>query len=854
MFGNIFSAVSGASLGTLFVKLTADSMDLVRGMNQAQSSIERSSAVMLKQVQLMAAGINVALVAVGAIAVREAMRFEDSFAGVRKTVNATESEFKELEAAFRGMSKQIPINVNEINKIAEAAGQLGIKKENIVEFTRVMAKMGTATNLTSDQAATSLARFANITQMSQKNFERLGSTLVALGNDGASTESEIMNMALRIAGAGHTVGMSESQILSFANALSSVGVEAEAGGTAISQAMIRMAKAVAQGGKELKAFSGAAGMSVAQFKKAFKEDAAGAVIAFIEGLKVMQDSGSDVFTFLERLNLDGARMTDVLTRASGAGNLFSRSLEVGSAAWEENNALAEEARKRFETFSSQLTISWNIIKDFLITIGQELVPVLRVLNQMLQEGMQGQNEFSSAFLFFKENAAPAFLKAIGLIGDAIYGWKLIVKAGEIAFLQMFLNVVEAARLMARLISTVVENMVANIITGINSAIKAVNVFMKVATPLAAQIKPIQFKLKLDTTALDDERNALVAALRESLAELATMTSKGSFSDRLQAAYEKVTQKVLESNKKIVEDTKKSIDAIVKMTPQEKDSKYAMSVMAGIGMPDAGINGIKGAGRLEDPRYGQLAAIKLEEDAAKEHLKVLEDLNKQELNLTAAVQQKKFEMIAAWQDRAKRLQEAQAQIVLQTAGGMFEDLSNIAAATAGKQSGIYKAMFAMSKAFAIADATVKIAQGIAAAASQSFPYNLVAMASVAAATSSIVSSIQSTQLEFGGAREKGGPVTPGKSFLVGEAGPELFSPGSRGNIIPNDQLGGGSSVKVVINNYTEAKAEITESNQNGERVIEVIIKRAKGEIAAEVRDGRGDVTKALEQTFNLRRGR
>jgi methyl-accepting chemotaxis protein len=104
--------------------------------------------------------ITLPILAIGGASLKMASDFESSFAGVRKTVNATAAEFAALSQGMRDLSKEIPVNVNELNKIGEAAGQLGIKTENILDFTRVMANLGVATNLSAEEAATSLARLA----------------------------------------------------------------------------------------------------------------------------------------------------------------------------------------------------------------------------------------------------------------------------------------------------------------------------------------------------------------------------------------------------------------------------------------------------------------------------------------------------------------------------------------------------------------------------------------------------------------------------------------------------------------------------------------------------------------------
>lgn len=325
----------------------------------------------------MSVAITAPLTLLGKGALDAGRSFESAFAGVRKTVEATEPELAKLSQEFRNLAKEIPITANEMARIGEAAGALGVKKQDILAFTRTMADLGVTTNLTSDQAATGLARLANIiSNEAGPSFDRLGATLVALGNAGASTESEILDMSLRIASAGKIAGLSEPEILGFANALSSLGLEAEAGGTSFSRLLINITDATKLGGKELKLFAQVAGQSAADFKKAFETDAAGATIKFIEGLGKIAKSGQSLTPILKELELADIRVSDALRRTAGSGDLLTQSVQLGTKAWAENAALTKEANERYKTFDSQLQIFKNRLADVGITLFTELRPAL----------------------------------------------------------------------------------------------------------------------------------------------------------------------------------------------------------------------------------------------------------------------------------------------------------------------------------------------------------------------------------------------------------------------------------------------------------------------------------------------
>lgn len=117
-------------------------------------------------------GISLPLVGLATGAAKASIDFESAFAGVRKTIDGTETQFVELETGIRNMSKSLPESAVSIANIAESAGQLGIKTADILGFTKVMIDLGETKNLTSQEAATSLAQLANITKMSSDSPAR----------------------------------------------------------------------------------------------------------------------------------------------------------------------------------------------------------------------------------------------------------------------------------------------------------------------------------------------------------------------------------------------------------------------------------------------------------------------------------------------------------------------------------------------------------------------------------------------------------------------------------------------------------------------------------------------------------
>lgn len=342
-----------------------------------------------------AKGAGIALTALGAIATggmglaaKAAIDFESTFANVRKTVDASEREFELLENNLRDLSRVIPTPVGELNNLAAIAGQLGIEGvDNITNFTETIAKLGDTTDIAGEQAALSISRLMNIMGTAQKDVDRMGATIVDLGNNFAARESEIVEISTSLASFGQRVGLTESQVLAFGATIAASGGKVQAAGTAFQKVAGTMKTAVITGNENLERFADVAGMTAQEFKEGFQEDAAGAITAFIKGLNRINEEGEALEPVLDGLGLSQERLIREFSKVAANSDQLTEALDRGKKAWQENTALTAEARKRYGTTRSALQILKNVINDVAVEFGQTLLPAIRETANNLLKNM-----------------------------------------------------------------------------------------------------------------------------------------------------------------------------------------------------------------------------------------------------------------------------------------------------------------------------------------------------------------------------------------------------------------------------------------------------------------------------------
>lgn len=333
--------------------------------------------------------VSVPLAGLGAASVKNFADWESAFAGVMKTVDETATTtYEDLAEGIKQMSTETAASKEEIAGVAEAAGQLGVGADDILKFTKTMVMMGDSTNLSAEEAATALARISNITGEPLENIDKLGASIVALGNSFATNESSIVEMSNRLASAGTIAGLSTTDVLALAAAMSSVGIEAEAGGTAMTQTLTSISQAVSAGGDDLNRLAQVSGKTAQEFAAEWKASPVTALQEFISGLSEMNAAGVDTYAILDELGMSGIRQSNMLQSLALASDQLTSAINVSNQAYIENAALTDEAEKRYQTFNSQLSQTKEMASNVAIQFGEIMMPYVQKLVEKIQSLVQ----------------------------------------------------------------------------------------------------------------------------------------------------------------------------------------------------------------------------------------------------------------------------------------------------------------------------------------------------------------------------------------------------------------------------------------------------------------------------------
>lgn len=356
--------------------------------------------------------------ALGGYAVYQATSFDTSLANLNKTADLTAQELEEFGQAALEASKTSPVTAQEILDAEALGAQLGISTEALKDFADTANGLDIATNLSMETAATNMAQFLNIMNESDSATSNYGSTLVDLGNHLATTESDISEMSLRLAGASTAANLSSADVLGLAGAMASLGIKAEAGGSSMTTIISNISSAVAEGGNQVEEYARICGTSAEEFAAKWQSSPIEAMEDLIAGASKLVDSGEDVTQVLSDMGVSGIRQTDVMRRLIGSGDTLRESVQMANDAWRENTALATEVSKRNESLESRFQTLQNKVNAAATEVGTVLANALLDLTDDLSPIIDGIGDLATAFKSMDSSTQTAITTMAGMTAAA----------------------------------------------------------------------------------------------------------------------------------------------------------------------------------------------------------------------------------------------------------------------------------------------------------------------------------------------------------------------------------------------------------------------------------------------------
>jgi len=366
-----------------------------------------------------------ALLGLSTASTATAISMDRRFADVARTtgvyMDKTGKEANDLRDDFEDLFTSIPQSWNDLTRIGTLAGQLGIAKQNVAEFTKLVAEFATVTDVSVDTAATAFGRLSQLLDVPATKYENLGSAIVATGVSSVATESQIINISSQIASLGSFAGFTADQVIGLSSAMASLGVQPELARGVITRLFTNISTAVSDGSDRLKLFGKVSGLTSQEFATAWGDDAAGALEQFLTGLGGVEDSKA--ISVLQELGITASRDIPTILKLAQNSEVLTDQMRIASQGFQDGTALADQYGVVAETVASKITVLKNNLQNLLGTIGESSTgPIAAIVDLLTRMAKAATDFLSTGFgqvLALVAVGATAVAGALGLILGAM---------------------------------------------------------------------------------------------------------------------------------------------------------------------------------------------------------------------------------------------------------------------------------------------------------------------------------------------------------------------------------------------------------------------------------------------------
>lgn len=333
------------------LKLKANAEELKADFTSATSLIARSAAI--------------------ALPVKTAIDFEESMADVRKVVDfETKDELKKFGGEILALTREIPLSASELATITASGGQLGIAKENLLEFTTIAAKMGVAFDMGASEAGDSMGKMMNIFGMDIKAVSSLGDAINHLSDNSASRAKEIVEVLKRIGGTAKTIGMTATQASSLASAFISLGKTPELAATSADTLMKKLGNIKED--KNMQETLAKIGMDPQYVAANMAKAPEQMIMMFLESVKKLK--GAEQLKLLTDIFGDGFA-GDIALLVNGL-DTYKKAIKDVANSEAYAGSMDKEFKNKSDTTANALQILKNAVNEIAINFGSLFLPAI----------------------------------------------------------------------------------------------------------------------------------------------------------------------------------------------------------------------------------------------------------------------------------------------------------------------------------------------------------------------------------------------------------------------------------------------------------------------------------------------
>jgi TP901 family phage tail tape measure protein len=323
------------------------------------------------------------LAMLGGKAYKTALNYESALTDLAVAAEKPVEEMGALDEQIKLLTERIPKSYVEISTLMATLARAGVAEKDLTKVIEIMAQLEATTDVSAEESAASLIKFMNNTDMTADQMDELASVLFELGRASVATGSEIFGMAENMAATGGLAGFTAKDILALATAFSSMGIDAEAGGTSASKLMKRMQLA-AETGKDVEDYTKVMGISAEQFTAAWSGNPAKTMLNFFESLS---RGGVDksVLANLEEMGLTEIRLSRLIAAAAANPEFFQDMMAVADKAFKDTTGIVNATADVYDTAQSKQDIAMNKIENASADVGENVADIVQPIIEKISE-------------------------------------------------------------------------------------------------------------------------------------------------------------------------------------------------------------------------------------------------------------------------------------------------------------------------------------------------------------------------------------------------------------------------------------------------------------------------------------